>query len=207
MIRPGSAVTRLHATTVIFGLAIAGVLSFSPHARAQAGPSASHAGDTRGTRAERFHDFVNDAAGPVVLVETAGWAALAHARNIPTEWGQGPDGFGKRYASLMGQSVIQEGVAYGLSEVMAVDSRFHKSKKHGFFPRAGDAFLQSVTSRRTNGRRMVSAPLLAGYAAGGIGMMAWYPDRYTYKDGAGYGLLALTSRAGANLIREFLLRR
>ena len=37
--------------------------------------------------------------------------------------------------------------------------------------------------------------------------MAWYPKRYTYKDGLAYGGLALTSRAGVNLIREFILRR
>jgi len=98
-------------------------------------------------------------------------------------------------------------VTYGLSEAMAVDSRFHKSRAHGFVPRAGDAMLQSVTSRRANGSRVASAPLLAGYAAGGVGVMTWYPDGYTWKDGVRYGGLALASRAGINLIREFVLRR
>jgi hypothetical protein len=107
----------------------------------------------------------------------------------------------------MGQGVIQEGVTYGLSEAMAVDSRFHKSQKHGFLPRAGDALLQAFTSRRANGDRVLSAPLLAGYAAGEIGMMTWYPERYTWKDGVSYGGLALTSRAGINLFRELILRR
>ena len=142
-----------------------------------------------------------------MLVETVGWAALAQAKDTPPEWGRGLEGFGRRYASLVGQSIIQEGVTYGLSEALTVDSRFHKSKKHGFFPRAGDALGQSVTSRRANGGRVLSAPLLAGYAVGGLGMMTWYPQRYTYKDGLGYGVLALTSRAGVNLIREFIMGR
>jgi hypothetical protein len=38
-------------------------------------------------------------------------------------------------------------------------------------------------------------------------MMTWYPDGYTWKDGVRYGGLALASRAGINLIREFVLRR
>ena len=38
-------------------------------------------------------------------------------------------------------------------------------------------------------------------------MMTWYPDRYTYKEGLGYGGLALASRAGVNLIREFITHR
>jgi hypothetical protein len=198
--------TRLRST-LLAGFVIAGSLGCCPQALAQANASPGPTGQIRSTRAERFKDFANDAAGPVVLVETVGWTALAQARNTPEEWGRGAGGFGRRYASLVGQSVIQEGVTYGLSELTGVDSRFHKSAKHGFLPRSGDALLQSVTSRRASGARVVSAPLLAGYAVGGIGMMTWYPDRYTVKDGAGYGVLALASRVGVNLIREFVLRR
>ena len=47
--------------------------------------------------------------------------------------GGGVKAFGKRYASLVGQGIIQESVAYGMSEALAVDSRFHKSGKRGFF--------------------------------------------------------------------------
>lgn len=156
---------------------------------------------------ERFKNFLLDAAGPAVLVETLGWAGVAQVRESPAGWGAGASGFGKRYASLMGQSVIQEAVTYGLSEALTVDSRFHKSAKHGLLPRAGEAVLQAVTSRRADGRRVVSAPLAAGYVAGGLGMITWFPDGYTWKDGVGYGGLALASRAGVNLIREFILRR
>ncbi len=183
------------------------LLSFSSHVSAQTDPAPDPPDEVRPAGGDRFRNFVLDAAGPVWLLEAVGWAGIAQANDTPAEWGRGAKGFGRRYASLMGQGVIQESVAYGLSEAMAVDSRFHKSKKHGFFPRAGDALLQAVTSRRANGDRVVSAPLLAGYTAGGIGMMAWYPERYTYKDGLRYGGLAVTSRAGVNLIREFILRR
>ena len=207
MIHVAPPVTRPPSTLVVAGFMIAGVLCCCPEAWAQPTPSPSPTGQVQSTRAERFKDFANDAAGPVVLVETVGWAALAQARDTPVEWGRGVGGFGRRYASLVAQSVIQEGITYGLSEATGVDSRFHPSSKHGFLPRAGDALLQSVTSRRRSGARVVSAPLLAGYAVGGIGMMTWYPQRYTYKDGAGYGVLALASRAGVNLIREFVMHR
>ena len=183
------------------------LLYLSSDVSAQTGQAPDPSSEVRPSGSERFRNFGVDAAGPVWLVEAVGWAALGQATETPAEGGPGARGVGKRYASLIGQGVIQEGVTYGLSEAMAVDSRFHKSRKHGFFPRAGEALLQAVTSRRTNGRRIVSAPLLAGYAAGGIGMMAWYPEGYTYKDGLRYGGLALTSRAGINLIREFIVRR
>jgi hypothetical protein len=184
------------------------VIAAAPAAIAQeqgAVPNSSES--VRPASSERFRDFLIDSAGPVVLAETIAWAAAAQVSETPAEWGGGAKGFGKRYASLVGQGVIQESVAYGLSEALGVDSRFHKSRKRGFFPRAGEALIQSITSRRTDGRRVVSAPLLAGYAAGGLGMMAWYPNGYTYKDGLRYGGLALASRAGVNLIREFIMRR
>lgn len=197
--------TTMKMLTVAALIALS-LTSVAPAALAQEGQAPS-SDAVRSPVAERFKNFVSDAAGPVVLLETIAWAAAAQAHHTPAEWAGGAKGFGKRYASLVGQSVIQESVTYALSEALNVDSRFHKSHKHGFFPRAGDALTQTVTSRRANGDRVVSAPLLAGYATGGLGMMAWYPDGYTYKDGLRYGGLALASRAGVNLVREFIMRR
>ena len=191
-------------------VAVIMVLSLVPVRTALAQEAAAvpaAAGSGRPAAAQRFKNFLIDSAGPVVLGETVAWAAVAQANDTPTEWGRGASGFGKRYASLLGQGVIQESVTYGLSEALKVDSRFRKSAKRGFFPRVGDAVVQSVTSRRVDGRRVVSAPLLAGYAAGGLGMMTWFPDGYTYKDGLRYGALALASRAGVDLLREFIIRR
>lgn len=193
---------KAHAVAALVTLSL---VSGAAAARAQGVPAPSE--PPRPAAGERFRNFVFDAAGPAVLVETIGWAGAAQISGTPAGWGTGAKGFGKRYASLMGQSIVQESVTYALSEAMAVDSRFHKSTKHGFFPRAGDALRQAVTSRRAGGSRVLSAPLLAGYAAGGLGLIAWYPDGYTYKDGLRYGGLALTSRAGVNLIREFVIRR
>lgn len=195
--------TRHHLNGIAVTFLTLTVMSAAPDAWAQN----TEADDIRPAPPQRFRNYLQASVGPLVLLETVAWAGVSQARNIPTEWGQNANGFGKRYASLVGQGVVQESVAYGLSEAMGVDSRFHKSRKHGFLARAGDAMLQSVTSRRANGGRVVSAPLLAGYAAGGIGMMAWYPDAYTYKDGVGYSGLALVSRAGVNVIREFVFRR
>ena len=199
--------TRTHVSAFVAGLMAVPLLWFPPNASAQTAPEPAPAGDARPAAPERFRNFVLDTAGPVWLVEAVAYAGIAQARDTPPEWGGGAKGFGKRYASLLGQGAIQEAVTYGLSEAMSVDSRFRKSGKHGFFPRAGDALLQSVTSRRANGDRVVSVPLLAGYAAGGLGMMTWYPDGYTNKDGFGYGGVALASRAAVNLIREFIVRR
>jgi hypothetical protein len=195
--------TRHHLNAGVASLATLTVLSVAPCALAQT----AAATDVRPVAAERFKNYLQATVGPLVLLETVAWAGISQETNAPSEWGRDAQGFGKRYASIVGQGVIQESVTYGLSEAMAVDSRFHTSRARGFAPRAGDAMLQSVTSRRANGSRVVSAPLLASYAAGGVGMMTWYPDGYSWKDGVRYGGLALASRAGINLIREFVFHR
>jgi len=196
--------TRHHRHGIVAVLATLTALAAAPCASAQTAASAT---DLWPAAPERFKNYLQATVGPLVLLETVAWAGISQETSTPTEWGRDAKGFGKRYASIVGQGVIQESVSYGLSEAMAVDSRFHRSRSHGFMPRAGDAMLQSVTSRRADGSRIVSAPLLAGYAAGGVGMMTWYPDGYSWKDGVRYGGLALASRAGMSLIREFVFRR
>ena len=170
---------------------------------AQSAPIDARAADERPLADERFKRFAAAAVGPSVLVQTIGWAAIAQARDEPVEWGQDAKGYGKRFASLVAQGVVQESVTYGLSEALKVDSTFHKSQKHGFLPRAGDAMMQAVLSRRQNGHRVLSAPLLAGYTAGGMAMLSWYPAGYDYKDGFRYSGLALGLRGAMNLVREF----
>ena len=194
-----------------YALLVWPLLAFGAGAEAQippaAAPAADASTDTRPEARERFKRFLSDAAGPVTLVENAGWAGLAQASRVPEEWGGGGNAYGKRYAALLGQGVIQEAVTYGLSAAFAVDSRFHLSRKHGFRARASDALLQAVTSRSADGHRHVSVPLCAGYTAGGLAIASWYPERFGWKDGVAFGGLALTSRSGVNLVREFILRR
>jgi hypothetical protein len=196
---------RNHLNRIAAILLALPVLSVAPNAWAQATEAPAH--DVRPAAPERFTNYLQATVGPRALLETVAWAGIAQTSNTPSAWRRDANGFAKRYASIVGQGVIQESVAYGLSEALAVDSRFHKSRKHGVLPRAGDAMLQAITSRRADGSRVVSGPLLAGYAAGGLGMMSWYPPGYTYKDGVRYSAMALASRAGINVIRELVFRR
>jgi hypothetical protein len=188
---------------VIAGLACHFLFATAPASAQPAETAADHStDDLRPPAPQRFHRFVLDAAGPVALLENAAWAGLAQTGDFPAEWGSGAAGYGKRFVSVLAQGVVQESVTYGLSEALAADSRFHKSRKHGFWPRAGDAVSQAFVTRTSEGHSRLSLPLMGGYAAGGMSLIAWYPARYTYKDGLGFAGAALTSRAVVNLLRE-----
>ena len=182
------------------------------------GPQVSRSTDTRQTaqpaptpdyvfpsHREQFRRYVKSTVGPFRLARTAVSAGLGQWNNSPEEWGQGAEGFGKRYASSFGSNAIHQTVTYGLDEALHLDSGFERSKREGFFPRFKDALIQNVTSRTTTGDRVFSVPKVAGVYAGGIvPKITWYPERYSYKDGLRSGTHTLVIGFGINLFREFV---
>jgi hypothetical protein len=157
------------------------------------------------THRERFNRYVKSTVGPFRLAWTVGAAGIDQWRDHPEEWGQGMKGFGRRYASNLGQNAIQQTVTYGLDEAFGIDTGFRKSTRDGFGARVKDALLQNITSRTKSGKRVISVPRFAGaYSGGIISREAWYPDRYSYKDGLRAGTGNLLSGFGLNLVREFV---
>jgi hypothetical protein len=154
---------------------------------------------------ERFKRYVSSAVGPFALARIGASAGISQWRDSPEEWGQGTKGYGKRFASSLGQNAIHQTVTYGLDQAIGLDTGFERSKRDGFFPRFKDALIQNVTSRTKSGNRVISVPRFAGVYTGAIvARETWYPDRYTYKDGLRSGTTTLLTGFGINLVREFV---
>ena len=159
------------------------------------------------TANERFKRYVKDTVGPTRLLWTAAGAGIQQWNDSPEEWGQGMEGYGKRFASGLGRNAIRQTVTYGLDSAFHLDTGFRRSKREGFFPRLKDALLENVTSRTRSGKRVFSAPRLAGIYTGSIvATETWYPDRYSYKDGLRQGTTTFLTGFGINLVREFLIK-
>jgi hypothetical protein len=157
------------------------------------------------THRERFNRYLKSTVGPFRLVWSAGAAGIDQWRDHPEEWGQGMKGFGRRYASNLGQNAIQQTVTYGLDEAFGLDTGFKKSTREGFGARLKEALVQNVTSRTKSGKRVISVPRFAGtYSGAIISRETWYPERYSYKDGLRAGTGNLLTGFGINLLREFV---
>jgi len=155
---------------------------------------------------ERFKRYVMSTVGPERLLRTGASAGISQWRDSPKEWGQGAEGYGKRYASSLGQNAIQQTVTYGLDSALDLDTGFQRSKREGFIPRLKDALAQNVTSRTKSGDRVISVPRFAGVYTGAIvASETWYPERYNYKDGLRHGTTTLLTGFGINVVREFLI--
>jgi hypothetical protein len=157
---------------------------------------------------QRLNRYVWETFGPLSLIGVGVAAGIDQGQNSPPEWKQGASGYGKRFASRMGQYAIEQTTSYGLSEAFRVDTGFEKSQRHGFSARLGDALIQNVTSRTRSGKRIISAPRLAGaYVGGLVPALTWYPSRFGYKDGLREGTYSLASGFAVNMFREFIFHR
>lgn len=159
------------------------------------------------TPRERFNRYVKSTVGPERVLRAAASAGIAQWRDSPEEWGQGAEGYGKRFASRMGQNAIQQTVTYGLDMALELDTGFQRSKRKGFLPRLKDALVQNVTSRNRSGDRVIAVPRFAGVYTGAIiANETWYPDRYNYKDGLRRGTTSLLTGFAINVAREFVIK-
>jgi hypothetical protein len=158
------------------------------------------------TEHQRFNRYLWDTFGPLKLLGVGVAAAIDQGQNSPPEWKKGGSGYGKRFASRMGQNVIEQTTSYALSEAFRLDTGFARSQRHGFSERLGDALIQNVTSRTRSGKRIISVPRLAGVYVGGlVPALTWYPSRFSYKDGLRQGTYSLAAGFAVNVLREFIL--
>jgi hypothetical protein len=159
---------------------------------------------TRPTAGERFKRSANRIFGPVSLGTKVLSAGISTATNSPEEWGGNWKGFGKRFASSMGKSIIKESATYTLDEAFKLDSTFYRSQKRDTKSKLSNAVLSTFTARKADGKRVVGVPRLVGtYSSSIIAAETWYPKRFDYKDGLRSGTISLGVNVAVNLFREF----
>ena len=163
----------------------------------------------RPTAKKRFIGYVNGMFGPIALGKNAATAGISTWRNSPEEWGDKWEGFGRRFASNVGKSIIKGTVSYGLEEAFKLDSKYYRSPKGTKAgARARNALLSAVTARDKNGKRVFGFPrIVGGYAASITAAEMWYPGRFDWKDGVKNGTVSLGFTAAFNLVKEFLLKK
>jgi len=160
---------------------------------------------TRPTQAIKLRNYAFDAFGPYPVVGAGIAAGIHQESNSPPEWGQGAEGYGKRFGSDFGIAAITMTTRYGLSEAFHEDAMYYRCECKGVFPRLRHVVISTLTARRgDDGHRVFSVPaLVAPYAGTMTAVYAWYPGRYDYKDGFRMGNYSLLWYVGGNIALEF----
>ncbi len=122
----------------------------------------------------------------------------------PPEWGQGMEGYGRRYASRIGQKTVDSGIRFVVGTALRHDPRYFPSEGKGCFSRLGHALVYTFVARTDSGRRTFAVARFAGAFGGAFVSNTWYPagvnDTSHALGRAGYVILG---EAGANVVREF----
>jgi hypothetical protein len=115
---------------------------------------------------------------PGIYIKSTLFSLSAQIANSPPEWGGGIGGYGPRFGSRYGQSLIQNTLASAGNALLGYEPRYDRCRCTGFWPRTGHAFMRNfVTYNRTEKQLRPQFALYAGALGSGAISSAWYPSK------------------------------
>lgn len=152
----------------------------------------------------RWANFRRQVAGPGLIIGSAFNATLAQSGGNPTGWSKGGTGYGRRFASAAGATVVRASVEAGSAAALNYDMRYQRSDATGFLPRFGHAVFSSFLARNASGGRVLATPRFLGAAASGAARSAWEPPGGIDPRFVGRTVLSSVGiGALVNVVREF----
>jgi hypothetical protein len=159
---------------------------------------------------QKFELAWKTSVDPVTFAAAGAFAGVEQAQNTYSGYGQGGEGFAKRYAASYGDAFI--GIMVGgaiLPSLFKQDPRYFYKGSGSKLSRAEYAIANAVICKGDNGRWQLDySGILGSLAAGGISNI-YYPA----KNRNGFGLtlqntaIGIGSSAVGNLFQEFLVRK
>ena len=155
------------------------------------------------TSEERLRDYVKRTIGLRPFLSSAAGAGIQQARNTPSAWGQGMEGYSRRFGSSFAKRGISNTVQLGVEAILMEDSRYVYSQQPRFWPRLKDAVKQSLIVRKGDGREF-AVGRLAGTMAAGMLSRKWQPEGHqSFRDGLQSGGISFGGYVAWNVFREF----
>jgi hypothetical protein len=142
---------------------------------------------------------------PVTLFSAAFGAGFNQLRNEPEQWGQGAEGYAKRFASAEGYIAAHNTIALGFDLALHLDPRYRRLGEGGFKPRMWNAVRQTFIADKDSGGTMINVSELAGSFGAGFIANTWEPAGHNgVGDGLTRGTIGLAYHTLKNVVREFL---
>lgn len=129
------------------------------------------------TVGQKFGFAGRSAFGPLTYPEVAVVAGINHLSDGQPSWGQGAEGFGKRYGAAFADQAINTMLSQAvLASMLKDDPRYFRRGSGTFAQRAGYALSRIWITRRDNGSTGFNAPVLLGAAATAGISRVYYPS-------------------------------
>lgn len=109
------------------------------------------------TQRERFKSYIRQTYRLKSIVEAGAHAGIAQARDNPSEWPQGAEGYGDRFGSAYGETVVRGTTEYALADLFREDVRHIRSRGLLYLP-----YCQPICRQRRRCQYVVSSWLRKG---------------------------------------------
>ena len=153
----------------------------------------------------RWKAFKDDTIGAFTLFKEASAAAIIQGLDIPHEWGQGVEGYGKRFANDLAFNGVHQTIAYGAATLFHEDNRYFASGKTTTHARIIHAMLSPFETHREDGRLAFSYSNVLGTVGAGFISRAWDPPSEQGGQHIATAIgLSFLGGAAYNTFREFV---
>jgi hypothetical protein len=125
---------------------------------------------------EKFRYYIRSTYGAKSILSSAVGSGMRHAKDYVPEWGQGMEGYGKRFASSFGQKVVKDSVHISIEAFLHEDPRYFASNRIGIWRRTLYAAGQTFISHRDSGGIRPGYSHFIGIACGVYVSRHWYPE-------------------------------
>jgi hypothetical protein len=154
---------------------------------------------------QKFQLFVDNSISVHTITYSMLGAGIGQAEDSPTGFGQGWDGYAKRFGSSMGRQASSEFFGtFVLASALHEDPRFYAEINPTFFHAVKYSAQRVFITRNDDGRDVVNVSGLLGPAmAEGLANVYWPDQNRTVGDTLlRYGI-DLATKAGGNMLREY----
>ena len=152
-----------------------------------------------------FKKYVLDTLGPEGAVGAAVSAGLQQWRGKPQEWGDGTEGYAKRWSSEYAAHALGGTATYAVAKALHHDPSFAQCGCTGFGRRFAHAISAPFKARNRAGRWVWSPATAAGIlTAQMVPAATWYPEEDGVRSGVKHVGASVTGKIGVNLLREFM---
>jgi hypothetical protein len=131
-------------------------------------------------------------------------AGFSHSADTPRDYGQGLQGYGKRFGNTFLTFTLQDTAGQALSAAAGYEMRYVQCKCTRFLPRIGHALKWSFVTYNKDGKQVFNWPILVGAYAVGMVSTAYTPNQKWSAEGIRSGHNAIYFGFLSNLVQEFL---
>ena len=156
------------------------------------------------TGGEKFGCTMGVLVRPSFFVGIGLGAGIAQLEHAPSQWGQGAEGYGRRFGTFYGVAAFRQSVLFAGTSLLHEDPRPLRSQRHGFAPRTVDALKLAMQSRRDDGSRGFAwARTVADMGTGTLGMSVYPGHPITGRSTLNLSLAYFAGREASSEFSEF----